>query len=409
MMSTFMTSLMESYTRIWELSDQTYVTCSMNSDGIAIFKSSQFSIWPLLISINELDYPLRRKNTLLVGLWFGTKKPNFGTFLGPLLEQSQELAESGIEWRNDNKVYRSKVFFSMFSADSVARCQIQCINPFNGEYSCPWCLVRGETFNLSERSHKWIFDPKEKATRRSHAEFKNHLRSLQENLENGISSPTVFAVKAASKLLLIPKFDIVQGFTFDYMHTCMLGVVRTITLAWLDSKRHNEAFYIGNRSQEINARIKFCKVPDDCRRTLRELKDVKYWKASEWKTWMLISIPILSGILPNCYRNHFGKLVTAVCLLSKDQIKHEDILTARGLLLKFNEVVPNLYSLSFCTFNVHLLSHAADCVENLGPLWAYSLFQFENFNGVLCKSFSGTQHVGLQVTRKIITEQKVVV
>lgn len=304
------------------------ITCSMNSDRIAIFKSSQFSTWPLLISINELDYPLRRKNTLLAGLWFGNKKPNFNTFLGPLVDQSQELAEFGIEWKTDNKVYRSKVFFTMFSADSVARCQIQFINQFNGEYSCPWCLVKGETYHLSERSHKWIFDPTEKAINRSHTQFTNHLRSLQEQLENGTSVSTVFGVKGASKLLLILKFDIVQGFTFDYMHTCLLGVVRTLTLAWLDSKQHNEQFYIGNRSEEINMRIKLCKVPLDCRRTLRGLKDVKYWKASEWKTWMLISVPILHGILPNCYRKHFGKLVTAVCLLSQDQVKHEDSLVS---------------------------------------------------------------------------------
>ena len=40
--------------------------------------------------------------------------------------------------------------------------------------------------------------------------------------------------------------------------------------------------------------------------------------------------------------------------------------------------------------NVHLLCHLVDCVTNWGPLWAYSCFTFESFNGQL-KSISRYQ------------------
>lgn len=33
------------------------------------------------------------------------------------------------------------------------------------------------------------------------------------------------------------------------------------------------------------------------------------------------------------------------------------------------------------TYNANTLMHLADCVRNLGPLWAYSNFPFENNNG----------------------------
>jgi hypothetical protein len=46
-----------------------------------------------------------------------------------------------------------------------------------------------------------------------------------------------------------------------------------------------------------------------------------------------------------------------------------------------------------CTYNVHLLLHAAECVSNWGPLSKYSTFQFENYNGILLNYFQGTQKV----------------
>ncbi|CAG7718580.1 unnamed protein product [Allacma fusca] len=56
------------------------LTATMNCDGVPCFKSSKMSIYPFLVSINELTYPLRRKHTLTAALWFGSEKPIFRTF-----------------------------------------------------------------------------------------------------------------------------------------------------------------------------------------------------------------------------------------------------------------------------------------------------------------------------------------
>lgn len=66
-----------------------------------------------------------------------------------------------------------------------------------------------------------------------------------------------------------------------------------------------------------------------------------------------------------------------------------------------------LYGLDYCSFNIHILSHAAECVRNWGPLWALSMCQFEHFNGVIGASFNGTQKVGTQIAKKIIVGQRV--
>ena len=47
--------------------------------------------------------------------------------------------------------------------------------------------------------------------------------------------------------------------------------------------------------------------------------------------------------------------------------------------------------------NVHLLRHIPECVQNWGPLWAYSCFTFESLNGALKRHFHGTKNMNKQV------------
>lgn len=383
------------------------LSCCVNTDGVAIFNSSRFSIWPLLLSINELDYRLRRKHTILAGLWFGVEKPNFNLFLQPLTEQANILGREGIKWTRNGINVTSRILFPMFAADSVARCQIQGITQFNGEFSCPWCLMKGENYKISERSHKWIFDPKESAPLRNHESFLEHLKQLRDILFHGSSATNNFGIKTASCLLKLPSFNIIDGFVFDYMHTVLLGVVRMLTFAWTDSKNHNKPFYIGSKADVINNKILQCKIPNECSRHIRELKHLKYWKAHEWKNWMLVAVTLLRGILPDCFLKHFALLVDSISILCQDSITLAEIVRSEILLKKFCLVLPDLYDRSFCSFNVHLLTHASNCVRNWGPLWGFSLFQFENYNGVLTNSFSGTREVGPQIVSRTICTQKV--
>ncbi|OXA49484.1 hypothetical protein Fcan01_16016 [Folsomia candida] len=380
------------------------ISCCINTDGVAIFNSSKYSIWPLLISINELDYQLRRKYTILCGLWFGDEKPNFDIFLAPFIQQAIKLSINGVNWMfKDVKKY-SRVYFPLLAADSVARCQLQGISQFNGEHSCPWCLARGESLSLGQGRHKWIFIPSNNNVKRSHQQFCQHLSEFRDTLMGGERITSNYGIKTASKLLMVPKFDIVWGFVFDYMHTVLLGVVRSFTYAWMDSKNHQEPFYIDNKNVEINNMILSLKFPQNCRRHLRETSEMKYWKASEWKLWMLTATHLLKGILPSCYLKHFSKLVNAVYLLCQDIVTDTEI--PHTLLKKFCFSIPDLYGDRFCSFNAHLLLHAAECVQNWGPLWSYSLFQFENFNGVLTNSFCGTRQVGMQIVKRTVVTQR---
>lgn len=50
-----------------------------------------------------------------------------------------------------------------------------------------------------------------------------------------------------------------------------------------------------------------------------------------------------------------------------------------------------------CGLNVHNIRHLVECVENWGPLWAWSCFGFEGMNGEMMKFVHGTKNICLQV------------
>ena len=65
------------------LADKHNISFMWNTDGIPVFHSSKFSIWPLYFRINELSPKKHglKDNMILAGLWFGQSKPNMNTYL----------------------------------------------------------------------------------------------------------------------------------------------------------------------------------------------------------------------------------------------------------------------------------------------------------------------------------------
>jgi len=54
---------------------QQNISLLWNTDGVPVFKSSNFSIWPLYSVINKLPFSehTKRENMIFTGLWFGDK------------------------------------------------------------------------------------------------------------------------------------------------------------------------------------------------------------------------------------------------------------------------------------------------------------------------------------------------
>jgi hypothetical protein len=387
------------------------LTLTMNTDGVCVFKSSSFSIWPIFVSLNELKYKLRRKHTKLVALWIGMKKPDFHTFLTPFVNQCNSLSKDELTWSFNGAVIKSNIKVVMVAADSVARCSLQGVKQFNGYYSCHYCYIKGEKYHMEGGGHKMIFPPSENNERSDESFFKD-INTLQDLLTSKRKKSNkivhVNGVQSVTPLVWFNSFNMVDGFPVDYMHTAILGVLRSLTGMLLDSKNKEEGYYLKKIAQEkLVERFLRCKVPYEVNRSTRHLNEIASWKANEWKTWLIVCIPILKGVLADTYVNHLSKFVVAMTLLWRDRVTEDDIQKADKLINQFIDDAGDLYGQKVYTFNMHLLLHFPQCVRNWGPVWAYSLFQFEDANGRLTQKISGTRQVGMQIAKKVCVQEKV--
>ena len=101
-------------------------------------------------------------------------------------------------------------------------------------------------------------------------------------------------------------------------------------------------------------------------------------------------IPILKSFLPPEYIHHLALLVCAVHILLSDSVSSAKLDTADRLLQTFYNLVPHFYPLDECISNMHSLIHMVPFVKLWGPLWAHSMFEYENMNGILKNTFHGT-------------------
>lgn len=61
-----------------------------------------------------------------------------------------------------------------------------------------------------------------------------------------------------------------------------------------------------------------------------------------------------------------------------------------------------LYGEENMFFNVHLLTHLAECAKNFGSLWNSSLYPYENGNGTILRYRTGNNHPVIQISKKYI-------
>lgn len=133
----------------------------------------------------------------------------------------------------------------------------------------------------------------------------------------------------------------------------------------------------------------------------RSIEEKEYWKAHELKYWLLYyALPCLSGVSKPMYLNHLTLLSEAIFIFLKSEITTKEYEKASKNLNKFVDDFQKIYGEENMVHNVHLLKHLAKCVQDCGPLWAYSNFNFESNNGSLVKHVHGTTDVEHQIASK---------
>ena len=121
--------------------------------------------------------------------------------------------------------------------------------------------------------------------------------------------------------------------------------------------------------------------PDEFNRKSRTLEELKFWKATELRTFLLyLGASVLKGKLPEDVYYNFIKLHVAAIILIDPSLSQQKkfINYAEKLIKDFVEKCHVLYGKKFITHNLHNLLHLPDDVRKYGALDQFSAFKFEN-------------------------------
>ncbi len=371
---------------------------AFNTDGISPFKSSNLTVWPIILALTILPPRVRwyKDNLVVVAFWVGGKKPPMSILFSPLSGMFDSLSEVGIKLSTplgDKKLTFEPLFGSF---DLVAKAPILNMHQFNGAYGCPSCL------NPGVRTTSQYYLP------HHHYDLRTNDSVIINANEADSKGEVTCGIKGHSVLSGI--IDLVQGVPIDYMHCILEGVVKWLLEKWFTSKNHGQPYYIGTSVNSIDSLLLIQRPPHDFSRAPRSIaKTRKHWKASEFRTWLLYySLPLLiSSKMPPLYIHHFSLLVCGVHILLQTEIAEMQIVAAEELLKDFYSMLPSLYGTNSCTLNAHSLIHLGMFVRLWGPLWTHSLFGFESFNGHLTSMIHSRYKVAEQLSFSLAVTQTI--
>lgn len=356
--------------------NENILSVTLNTDGVSIIDSNSSSLWPVLLSCNFLPPKIRFKNTniIVAALHFGKKKPNMYELLRPLAEEFKILSKG---------IFVREKFFNIFvtiaALDLPAKSDVSKFVQHNSKHACNFCLQRGES---TSKGIRYAYESQQSESRTHESIIKDmvQVKSKPNTIING--------VKAVSPMIAFQHFDLSKGFCIDYMHAVLLGVTKKIIGFWTLPAHHKKSFYMNKKRREIlDKRLSKIQTPSYISRRPRSINSLKQFKASELRSLLIYYLPVIvDGLLPRQYIEHLMLLSSSIYVLLQPSISDNELNECERKIKKFVYQYEKYYGKTNMTMNVHCLLHLVQCVRDFGPLWTFSMFSFESYNGLL-KSF----------------------
>ena len=354
-----------------------------NTDGISPFKSSSLTIWPIYLAFTNLPPTIRtnKANLVTCALWVGQSKPPMKIFLKPIQALLSRLAKKGVAL-SSTRFVRLKPLFGVL--DLIAKAPALNMKQHNGHHGCPVCVHPGTWVRTR------VYLPENEYPLRTHESM------IQDTVEAERTQQAVNGIKGRS--MFSDFLNLANGAPTDYMHCVLEGAVKKLLEKWVTLS--TLGCYIGRQLKEIDIQLLKQCPPHDFTRAPRSIKrHRKYWKASEFRNFLLYySLPLLIDVLPPLYFHCYGLLVCAMHILLQTRVSDTQIQAAQTMLDDFYILLPELYGNQMCVLNMHLLSHMAHFVRLWGPLWTHSAFVFESMNGHI----TGMIHSRYEVANQLL-------
>lgn len=336
---------------ISDLNQNNVISITVGIDGLPISKSSNTQFWPILGYLGS-----QKEDVFVIAIYCGKTKPvSANEFLDKFVVEMKELDNPGLVHEGISYSIRIRCIV----ADAPARSFIKCTIGHNGYYGCDRCYRRGQW------NKRVIYPGNVTAEKHTDDTFRKYVHSKH---HLGDTSLVLLNMGPVSQVVL------------DYMHLCCLGVMKKLLVLWTDTIPHKlkprDITKISKRLVNFSNSIPYL-----FNRKCRSLSELKHWKATEFRLFLLYVGPFaLHGILSETKFNHFILFHVAMYILVSPAANHiEWVEYASSLLLRFSEEFRHVYSKECCVYNVHMLNHLCDDVKLFGPLDNISAFPFENF------------------------------
>jgi len=270
-------------------------------------------------------------------------------------------------------------------ADAPAKAFLLNVKNHNGYFSCTSCEVEGEY--LDRICFLDLFAPL-----RTDNSFR--LKTNAEYHKDGFSP-----------LIDLP-IDITKCVVLDYMHCLCQGVMKRLLDFWVKGKKPMRMLEEKKDSLSL-ALFKLRKsVPAEFARLPRSLDDVEYWKATEFREFLLYTgIIVLKSNIKKEQYNHFLILFVSVRILCSDNNFSTYYDLASKLLIEFVQSYSCIYGSKFVSYNVHSLIHLPFFVNLHGPLDNFSAFKYENYLQTLKKSMKCCRFPLAEILNKVLASE----
>jgi hypothetical protein len=246
------------------ISNVAQLELNFNVDGLPVWNSNRIQVWPIQCIVANLS----NLQPFVVALYCGSEKPSNHEFLEDFVDELKTLSADQLSLPDGRKFV---VVPKLFICDAPAKAMIKSIIQFNGRYGCDLCEVEG-----IYQDSRMVFG--EVGPLRTDASFRSKCNPLHHK---------------STSILERLDVDMIQAFPVDPMHCIDLGVTRRLLAVYKLGPRHARLSI-----NQLNMLSKFLlaiqsSFPCEFNRKPRGFDDFKFWKAIEFRSFLLYSGPIV--------------------------------------------------------------------------------------------------------------------